>query len=232
MTSTSPKLDSELAYERIVEQLLSQRIVEDVPLSERNLSKKLELGRTPIREAVRDLVREGVLQSHPLRGTFLPALSIADLQDMYEVRLAIEGLAVSLVVERGAVQELEPFALEFDRALQADAGWDVAQVHRRGVEMHEEIFRLSGNRRLVEMYRPLRLRFRIPLAMVHPGRPERVRASLAEHFALVSAILRRDGKAAATSIRDHLREGLEYRTGLLLNRSGGPRTTLLKLPDD
>jgi DNA-binding GntR family transcriptional regulator len=228
----SPRLDSELAYEKIVELLLAEAIPENFPLSERNLSKSLGLGRTPIREAVRDLVREGVLESHPIRGTLLRPLSIPDLQDLYEMRLAIEGLAVSLAVERGPVEELEPFAREFDRVLQADSEFDAARVHNHGVSFHEEIIRLSGNRHLIEFYRPFRLRFRIPLAMVHHRTPERVRKAVAEHKALVTALMQRDGKQAATLMRDHLRRGLDFRIGLLLNRHGNNRTTLLNLPMD
>src|SRR6266404_279294 len=59
--------DSKRAYNKLVELLLSGAISEDVALSERGLSMALGLGRTPIREAVKDLVREGVLESHPTR---------------------------------------------------------------------------------------------------------------------------------------------------------------------
>jgi DNA-binding GntR family transcriptional regulator len=226
------RLDSELAYEKIVELLLNGAIAEDFPLSERNLSKFLGLGRTPIREAVRDLVREGVLQSHPIRGTLVRPLSIPDLQDLYELRLAIEGLAVSLVVERGPVEELKPYAIEFDRVLKGSGKFDAAKVHDLGISFHEEIIRLSGNRSLIDFYRPFRLRFRIPLAMVHHRTPERVRKAVAEHKALVTALMKRDGKEAATLMRDHLRHGLDFRIGLLLNRHGDGRSTLLNLSMD
>jgi DNA-binding GntR family transcriptional regulator len=226
----SPKLDSELAYEKIVELLLDEAIPENFPLSERNLSKSLGLGRTPIREAVRDLVRQGVLESHPIRGTLVRPLSIPDLQDLYEFRLAIEGLAVSLVVERGAVEELKPYAVEFDRVLKANGKFDAAKVHALGISFHEEIIRLSGNRTLIDFYRPFRLRFRIPLAMVHHRTPDRVRKAVAEHKALVTALMKRDGKEAATLMRDHLRRGLDFRVGLLLNRHGDNRGPLLNLP--
>jgi DNA-binding GntR family transcriptional regulator len=146
-------------------------------------------------------------------------LSIADLQDLYEIRLAIEGLAVSLAVERGPVQELEPFAIEFDRVLEGGE-FDVAKVHDHGVTLHEEIMRISGNKRLVELYRPFRLRFRLPLAMVHHRTPDRVRTAVAEHKALVNAIMRRDANEAARLMREHLHHGLEFRIGLLLNRHG------------
>jgi DNA-binding GntR family transcriptional regulator len=228
----SPKLDSQLAYEKIVELLLNEAIPENFPLSERNLSKSLGFGRTPIREAVRDLVREGVLESHPIRGTLVRPLSIPDLQDLYEIRLAIEGLAVSLVVERGPVEELEPYAIEFDRVLKGNGEFDAAKVHDQGVSFHEEIIRLSGNQRLIEFYRPFRLRFRIPLAMVHHRTPDRVRKAVAEHKALVTALMKRDGGEAATLMRDHLRRGMDFRIGLLLNRHGDNRSTLLNLPMD
>jgi DNA-binding GntR family transcriptional regulator len=228
----SPKLDSELAYEKIVDLLLDEAIPEDFPLSERNLSKALGLGRTPIREAVRDLVREGVLESHPIRGTLVRPLSVPDLQDLYEIRLAIEGLAVSLAVERGPIEELEPFAIEFDRVLRGKGKFDAAKVHDLGIAFHEEIMRLSGNRSLIEFYRPFRLRFRIPLAMVHHRTPERVRNAVTEHKALVTALMKRDGKEAATLMRDHLRRGLDFRIGLLLNRHGDRRGPLLNLPRD
>jgi DNA-binding GntR family transcriptional regulator len=214
----APKRDSEVAYEKIVELLLNEGIPENFPLSERNLSKSLGLGRTPIREAVRDLVREGVLESHAIRGTLVRPLSIPDLQDLYEIRLAIEGLAVSLVVERGAVEELEPYAIAFDRVLEGKGKFDAAKVHALGISFHEEIIRLSGNQRLIEFYRPFRLRFRIPLAMVHHRTPDRVRKAVAEHKALVVALMKRDGAEAAKLMRDHLRRGLDFRIGLLLNR--------------
>jgi DNA-binding GntR family transcriptional regulator len=226
----APKRDSELAYEKIVDMLLDEAIPENFPLSERNLSKSLGLGRTPIREAVRDLVREGVLESHPIRGTLVRPLSVPELQDLYEIRLAIEGLAVSLAVERGPVEELEPFAIEFDRVLRGKGKFDAARIHEGGISFHEEIIRLSGNRSLIEFYRPFRLRFRIPLSMVHHRTPERVRKAVAEHKALVTALMKRDGKEAATLMRDHLRRGLDFRIGLLLNRHGDHRGTMLNLP--
>jgi len=224
--AASPKLDSQLAYEKIVELLLNEAIPENFPLSERSLATSLGLGRTPIREAMRDLVREGVLESHPIRGTLVRPLTIPDLQDLYEIRLAIEGLAVSLAVERGPIEELEPYAMEFDRVLRGKGEFDAAKVHDHGVSFHEQIIRLSGNRQLIEFYRPFRLRFRIPLGMVHHRTPERVRKAVAEHKALATALMKRDGKKAATLIREHLRRGLEFRIRLLLNRHGDKRVAL------
>jgi DNA-binding GntR family transcriptional regulator len=212
------KLDSQLAYERIVELLLTKAISEDAVLSERNLSAVLGLGRTPIREAVRDLVREGVLESHPTRGTVVRPLSITDLQDLYEIRGSIEGLAAALAAERGHVGELEPFARTFEKALGSGDDTDLAEVHERGVEFHSEVVRLSGNKRLLELYRPFRLRFRIPFRIVPHKTPGRVRAAVQEHQAVLDAIARRDSEEARRLMCQHLHNGLNFRIDLLLNR--------------
>lgn len=218
MIAAPPKRDSEIAYDKIVECLLDDTISEDTALSERNLSSLLGLGRTPIREAIRDLVREGVLESHPTRGTLVRPLSIPDLEDLYEIRYAIEGLAVSLTAERGPVEQLAPYAQEFDRVLQSSEDFDVAKVHDHGVAFHEEVIRLSGNRRLLELYRPFRLRFRIPFGIVRRRTPGRVRKAVEEHRTLLAAIMRRDAAEATRLIQDHLRQGLEFRVEMLMNR--------------
>ena len=218
MNQAAPKLDSQRAYERIVELLLTTSMSGDAVFSERNLSTALGMGRTPIREAVRDLVREGVLESHPTRGTILRPLTIADLQDLYKIRGALEGLGAQLAAERGAVEELEPFARDFERAQQAGGDADFEQVHERGIEFHSEVMRLSRNPRLLELYRPFRLRFRIPLGIVPRRTPDRVLTAVREHQALLEAIARRDGEEARRLMVKHLRKGLEFRIRLLVNR--------------
>ena len=212
------KRDSELAYEKLVELLLNGSITEDQPLSERNLSELLGFGRTPIREAVRDLVREGVLESHPMRGTVLRPLTIEDLQDLYELRYAIEGMAAYLAAQRGDIEQLQPFAAAFDKALSQPDGFDVLHVHDIGVDFHKEVIRLSGNRRLVEMYSPFRLRFRIPFGIIRNRTPERVRDALREHQTLLQTIMRRDAEHARQLMCEHLRKGLDFRIEMLLNR--------------
>src|SRR5699024_10826625 len=114
MTPTAPKLAKEQAYDKLVELILSGVISEDRPLSERGISEQLGVGRTPTREAIKDLVRDGVPESHPIRGTVLRSLTIADLQGLYEIRFAIEGLAAFLAAERGKVDELKSYATAFE----------------------------------------------------------------------------------------------------------------------
>jgi len=211
--------DSERAYGELVELLVSGEISEDQALSERGLAEKLNLGRTPIREAIKTLVREGVFESHATRGTVLKPMSLGDLQDLYEIRFAIEGLAAFLAAERGPVDNLRPYIQSFKKTLGDRSACNVDKVHGHGIDFHFEVIRIAGNRRLIEMYRPFRLKFRIPFAIAGKSNPERVLASAAEHLEIANAIAARKADLARTLICEHLKRGLDYRTGMLLKRS-------------
>jgi DNA-binding GntR family transcriptional regulator len=210
--------DSEIAYDRLVELVLSGAVSENVALSERGLAEKFDLGRTPIREAIKNLVTEGVLESHPTRGTVLRSLSVTDLQDLYEIRFAIEGLSAFLAAQRGRIEDLQPFAKRFDATLRKPDTFDVTEVHDHGVAFHFEIMRLAGNRRLLEMYRPFRLRFRIPFGIIRQRNPDRVLAAVAEHREILAAIVARRPDEAQRLMRDHLQKGLDFRMDMLVKR--------------
>lgn len=215
----APPLDRERAYDLLVEMMLVGEIKENEPLSERGLAIKLGLGRTPIREAIKDLAREGVLESHPTRGTVLSPLSVEDLQDLYEIRFAIEGLAAFLAASRGQIEGLLPYLEFFEKCVSSPEGCEVAQIHDRGVDFHYEIMRLAGNRRLLELYRPFRLRFRIPFGIIRHHEPQRVFAALTEHRDIARAIVNRDAERARDLMSGHLHNGLQFRMNMITRRT-------------
>lgn len=212
-------LEKEKAYSRLLDLILSGQISDNVPLAERRLAERLGIGRTPVREAIKDLVREGVLEAHPTRGTFVRQLSLRDVQEIYQVRYAIEGLAAFLAAERGATPALSDYAPGFRASMAAPEKSNVTQVYDHGAEFHLEIFRCAGNRNLLEIYRPIRLRFRIALGMPRHHDPDRVFESVGEHLNILEAIEARDGALAQKLICDHLHRGLEVRTRLFQSRN-------------
>ena len=211
-------LEKEKAYGRLLDLILQRKISPDEPLAERRLAASLRMGRTPVREAIKDLVSEGVLEAHPTRGTFVRQLSLTDVQEIYQVRYAIEGLAAFLAAERGASPELLDYGPGFRAAIAAPEDCDLAEVYDQGAEFHLEIFRCAGNRNLLEIYRPIRLRFRVALEMPRHGDPGRVFESAREHLEILEAIEARNGELAQRLICDHLHRGLEARTRLFQSR--------------
>ena len=207
------------AYACVLDAILSGAFTGDIPLSERKLSENFGIGRTPMREAIKDLVREGVLEAHPTRGTFVRSLTLRDVQEIYQVRYAIEGLAAFLAAERGPTPALLDYGPKFNDVIADPSQANVADVYDHGAEFHLEIFRCAGNRNLLEIYRPIRLRFRIALGMPRYHQPDRVFESVREHLEILEAIQAGDGEQAQKRMCDHLQRGLEVRTRLFQSRS-------------
>lgn len=216
---SSKSLEKEKAYSRLLDAILRGEIALDVPLSERRLAESLGIGRTPVREAIKDLVREGVLEAHPTRGTFVRQLTLRDVQEIYQVRYAIEGLAAFLAAERGPTKEILDYGPAFRAALEDSSKTSVAEVFDHGAEFHLEIFRCAGNHNLLEIYRPIRLRFRIALGMPRHHDPARVFESTREHLEILEAIQARNGELAQKLICAHLHKGLDVRTRMFQSRT-------------
>lgn len=207
-------LEREQAYRKLLSLILSGELTADAPLSERRLAETLGLGRTPTREAIKALVREGLLSAHPTRGTFIRQLSLQDVQEIYQVRFAIEGLAAFLAAERGASPKLREYGIAFQAALDAPDEFDVTELHNHGAEFHVEIFRNAGNRTLMEIYRPIRNRFSTAFGLPRYTSPDRVLCCVREHLDILKAIEDRDGERAQRMICHHLQKGLDFRTRL------------------
>ncbi len=222
--------EKEKAYGRLLDLILRGEISSDEPLAERRLAESLGIGRTPVREAIKDLVREGVLEAHPTRGTFVRPLTLRDVQEIYQVRYAIEGLAAFLAAERGPTPTLSDYASRFRNVIADPSQASVAEVYDHGAEFHLEIFRCAGNRNLLEIYRPIRLRFRIALGIPRHHRPDRVFESVREHLEILEAIEAGDGEQAQKLMCDHLHRGLEVRTRLFQSR-GDYAPTAVPMPN-
>lgn len=202
------QLERHKAYRRILDLIIGGEIDANAPLSERKLSNNLQIGRTPVREALRDLVRDGVLEVHPARGTYVREMSLNDIREVYEVRYALEGLAAFLAAENGPTQDLASFGPLFEDMMRDPGAFDPEVVYQRGVDFHLEVFRAAGNRNLLATYEPIRLRFKIAFGLPRFYDHERVKESVSEHLSVLRAIEAGDGALAQKLICDHLTAGL------------------------
>ena len=205
------QLERDRAYRLLLDQILTNQIESETPLSERKLADALQVGRTPIREAIRDLVRDGVLEVRPARGTFVRQLSLEDVREIYEIRSALEGMAACLAAERGPTPALPAYGARFRDMIDRPEKFDAAAMYDCGAEFHLDVFRAAGNRNLMQIYEPLRLRFRVALGLPRFYDHERVHASVKEHLAILEAIENGDGRKAQRLMCDHLAQGLDAR---------------------
>jgi DNA-binding GntR family transcriptional regulator len=167
------------------------------------LSEELGVSRGPIREALRSLESEGLVQITPRRGAVVVSLSKADFLDAYQVREALEALGVRLAVPILSAAALDDLDDQLAIMTEHAAAGDVDAFFESNARFHEAFVVASGNRKLVEAYRRLMAQmgpYRRPSARLR-GNVER---SIAEHRKIVVAARRRDVDAAVSQLMKHI----------------------------
>lgn len=173
-------------------------------LAEQQLAEELGASRTPVREALRRLALEGFVVLVPRRGAYVAGLSFKDMNDVFELRMALEGLAAALAAERITQEELaalERGVAELAEAIEGGVSERLAQID---ADFHNLIYMASRNRRLMQIVANLSDQiqsFRIRSLAV----PGRLKATLSEHRRLAAAIARRDAPAARRLAEEHIR---------------------------
>lgn len=200
-----PSLSSqEKAYRFIKQAILEKKLRPGERLDESELAKVVGLSRTPVREALRLLSAEGLVKVVPHRGAYVVHLSQKDVQEIYQIREVLEGLAARLVAADlpiAALSALEEVLTHYTRAVQEE---DEQSITYLDAQFHDIIARTSGNQRLFEEIQTYRgqlqlLRHR---SVAIPGRPVR---SLKEMRRILEAIRCRDPLAAEEAMRAHIR---------------------------
>ncbi|WP_407146652.1 GntR family transcriptional regulator [Bradyrhizobium sp. ORS 86] len=207
-------LSRDKAYARIRDLVMSGEFASDEPLSERSLSDRLALGRTPVREALKALARDGLLTIHPMRGTFVRQLSFDDLREIHELRLALEGMAAYLAATRGPTEGLARCAKEL-RRVKSRASIDVEEAQQIGWTFHDELFRATANGRLVQAYDNLRAQSGLALQKMSQYNPDRTRQAVSEHLDIYAAVEAQDPDAAQQRMWRHLSSAFEARLNAL-----------------
>jgi DNA-binding GntR family transcriptional regulator len=183
--------------------IVSGSIAQGEQLREVQLATQLGTGRSAVREALRQLVQEGLAQHEVHRGTFVRTIAADDIVDVYRAREAVECAALELVLARGEDVDLAPLAAELESLREAAAGgagtWqEMADVDMR---LHERLVELSGSSRLRRMFETLAAESRMHL-YAYPAYP--ALQNVADHERIVDALERRSTDAVDL-LREHLR---------------------------
>lgn len=195
----------------------------NVRLPETALAERLEISRTPLRQAMDRLIEEGLLERIATGGCKVASFSVRDIIDAIEIRGVIEGTAARLAAERGADPRLMAQAeieLEaIDVALARPGGLDFAAYVRHNAAFHKILARLAKSPILErEVDRVTRLPLASPSAFLHgqeviPDFQQSLSRAQRQHRELFSAIRDREGARAEALAREHARlarENLEY----------------------
>ncbi len=182
-------------------------------LVEADLTRELGVSRGPVREALRRLAAEGLIEIVPHRGALVRRLSAAEAQELFEIRTELEVFAA----RRAATAMADPRRAGRFRCAVAPI-WNEAPHSTAGYiaenqQFHAAIIAAAGNRQLMA----LNVQLQLSLIMAQIGgalSSELIAASVVEHRVIADAILAGDGAAAARAMRAHLGRAMRFMAGL------------------
>jgi DNA-binding GntR family transcriptional regulator len=192
------------AYQEVRRIILEGQISPGEKLNEGELAKALGVSRTPIREAVNRLEKEGLVEIFPQRGAFVIQFTEKDVYELFLIRENLEGLAARLAAEKitpSSLAKLETCVEGFNEPFQKK---DVQRYSREDLKFHQTIVLLSEGRRLVKLVSLLLDHIRM-FRLTTRGVPDRMKTSLEEHRGIIEALRVRNTEGAERRMRDHIR---------------------------
>jgi DNA-binding GntR family transcriptional regulator len=186
------------------EEILSGQLPAGSELQEVALSKTLGVSRGPIREAIGRLAAEGLVTVRPRRGAVVRALSSDEFIEAYQVREALETMAVRLAVPKLTAAHVAALERAIDDMSTCGASGDVQGFFEANTAFHLVFFDAAGNRMLADLYRHLRAqidRHRLRSLELRGD----VRRSIAEHKAILRAAKASDVERTVHLVSEHIR---------------------------
>ena len=199
----------EIVYDQLKMQILTGKISPGTRMMEVDLADNMGVSRTPVREAIRKLEKEGLVVIEPRRGAYVSDISVKDMVDTLVVREDMEGLAAFLAAQSisdAEIEELEEITTGYSEAISAGRMEDIIRYDEA---FHRRIVELSGNKPLMKLFetvQELALRFRY----LYYDDFSRYENMPIEHKDIIEAI-RSGDKEKARSVSDaHVRKLKEY----------------------
>lgn len=183
-------------------------------LMEIHLAQKLGVSRTPVREAMRKLELEGLVRMIPRKGAVVAEITISDLEDVLEVRMALEELAVKLACKMLTPEQIEEIGSLADEFEQTLYGEDVGACAQADMRFHEAIYEATGNGRLVQILNNLRVqmyRYRMEYLKDRDAHQQLVQ----EHAEILKALAAGDVDRALEASGAHIERQKEHIIGVL-----------------
>jgi DNA-binding GntR family transcriptional regulator len=191
-------------YDHLRTEIFEGRLEPGAELIEVALAEQLGVSRGPLREAIGRLAAEGLVTVSPRRGAVVRSLSKEEFLELYQVREALERMAVQLAVPRLTEARVKELAALNEMMNASAAREDIQGFFEANVAFHARLLEASGNTKLQELYRQLlgqlgRYRLR---SLTLRGNLQR---SVSEHAAILRAAKRGDADRAAQLMAEHIR---------------------------
>jgi DNA-binding GntR family transcriptional regulator len=231
---TGPELAQPQIYADIVGKILSGEFPPGQRLVEEELAKAYRISRTPIREVLMALQRDGLAERVPNRGARVISFTPDDVEEIYEIRQALECLSIRAAARNLKLSDLR----EFEQRLlvinrEQDPAWKEKQAEL-DLQLHHWINSHSENRRLTAYLENISLLIH-SLRLLGYANEVSARQAGQEHLAIVRALLRRDAELATRLLADHIENSKRHALDAYFARGAQPvtrrnQTPTLRLP--
>ena len=210
-------LQGDSAYERLRSEIREGTLKPGTRLTETELAERLAISRTPVREAIRRLEAEGLVDHQPRTGAVVRSLDYPEIMELYEMRTVLEGTAARLAARAASPMELEEL-----RSINADMGrvtTSAAEMARLNRQFHLRLLDAARNRFLVKSMTSIENTMLI-LGPTSMGTEDRAEQAVTEHDAVLAAMDARDGEAAEAAMRAHMERAQLARLRMLRQQMG------------
>ena len=192
------------AYQELKRVILERQVSPGEKLNEAELASALGISRTPVREAINRLEKEGLVEIFPQRGAFVVQFAENDIYELFLIRENLEGLAARMAagkMNEGYLKSLDSCVHGFQEPFEKK---DIQRYAREDFKFHQTIVSSSGARRLINLISTLHDYIRM-FRLTTVGLSGRMKTSLTEHRDIIEALRRKDPEEAEKRMRVHIR---------------------------
>ncbi len=208
-------------YEKIKEGIINGTLPPGSPINENEYAQDLNVSKTPVREALRQLEREGLVENIPGRGSAVTHITFQNIREIFEIREIIECGAARRAASLSNTKEIREKRRELEQFSVQDAEskgalWGAEE------DIHQFLIKSVGNQKLLEIYLGLLDHMRrIRLHFGGQFTRQRFDELVAEHTAILDALIDGDGDRAEQAVLEHLHKAAAYLLGLTSPKKGG-----------
>jgi DNA-binding GntR family transcriptional regulator len=174
-----------------------------VRVFEEDLAERLGVSRGPVREALRRFEEQGVIVSYPNRGSFMVELTAEEIQQLYELRAALEAMAVRTVMGRKRPEELRQLSARLTQMRKAAGAKDLRRLLEADLAFHRVLWQAAGNRFLLKTLASLDAQIQVLMSVENRTYGD-LGETIKDHEALLQVIRRRDPEVAADVMTRHV----------------------------
>jgi Transcriptional regulators len=206
---------AEFVYAQLREEIRARRLLPGDRLRELELADRLGVSRTPVREALKRLESDGLIENLPGRGLSVTQLQPARVMELYAMREVLEGAAGRFAATQASPLEIQTLHHLLEQLAQADTPEQAAAANRK---LHQALVQAAHNVYLANAFNVLADAL-VLLGTTTYSMPGRIASGLAENREIVQAVERHDPDAAEQACRRHIRTASQLRLQMLFGES-------------